>query len=176
MRVAGLEPGAREDVRSPLETSDVSETGGGAASLSNRPDLSRSRWLPLPGQNPRLNKIKQSPVHVAGGAPHLDNVELGQEVAVRQRELIPIQELAPRNRHLLRAVGVHLVGQGAVQVIVQLLQGPQQVLLVNWNRKVKEDGRSPVSGRHLPLDTEEGGRPGLTLLDIALPRMRPCSF
>uniref|UniRef100_A0A480J3Z9 Chloride intracellular channel protein 5 n=1 Tax=Sus scrofa TaxID=9823 RepID=A0A480J3Z9_PIG len=53
----------------------------------------------------------------------LDHMELGQQVAVGQGQLIPIQELA--SRHLviiLSGAGVNLLWQRRVQIVVQLLQ------------------------------------------------------
>ena len=60
---------------------------------------------------------------------HLDYVQFGQQVAVCQSELVSVEEAPVGALLLLHAVCVDLVRQRAVQVVVQLLQGPGQTLL-----------------------------------------------
>lgn len=60
---------------------------------------------------------------------YLDYVQFRQQVAVCKGELVPIQEAAVGALLLLHAVCVDLIGQRAVQVVVQLLQGLGQTLL-----------------------------------------------
>lgn len=59
---------------------------------------------------------------------YLHDVQFWQQVAVRQGELVAIQEAADGELLVLRAVRVDLVRQGAVHVVVQLLQGSGQAL------------------------------------------------
>lgn len=54
-------------------------------------------------------------------------MQFGQQVAVSQGELVAIQEAAD-GELVLQAVGVDLIRQGAVQVVVQFLQGSGQTL------------------------------------------------
>lgn len=58
---------------------------------------------------------------------HLNDIEFGQQVAVGQRELVPVQESTVGGAEL-GLVG-QLVGQGSAQVLVQLQQGPQEAPL-----------------------------------------------
>ena len=60
---------------------------------------------------------------------YLDYVQFRQQVAVCQGELVSVEEASVGALLLLHAVGVDLIRQGAVQVVVQLLQGPGQTLL-----------------------------------------------
>lgn len=66
-------------------------------------------------------------------------MELGQQVAVGQGQLIPIQELA--SRHLviiLSGAGVNLLWQRRVQIVVQLLQRLGQASLKSWRGTAKQ--------------------------------------
>ncbi len=60
---------------------------------------------------------------------HFDDVELGQQVAVGQSELLTVQEGAGGGSDIISAVLVDLVRQRRAQVVIQLLQGLQQTLL-----------------------------------------------
>lgn len=60
---------------------------------------------------------------------YLDYVQFRQQVAVRQSELIPIQEASSGAFLLLSAVCIDLIWQGAVQVVIQLLQSLGQTFL-----------------------------------------------
>lgn len=59
---------------------------------------------------------------------YLHDVQFWQQVAVCQGELVAIQEAADGELLVLQAVRVDLVRQGAVHVVVQLLQGSGQAL------------------------------------------------
>lgn len=54
------------------------------------------------------------PAQASGAKTNLNDVELGQEVTVGQRELIPIQKLPSGHSDVLRAVGIYFVWQRAV--------------------------------------------------------------
>lgn len=60
---------------------------------------------------------------------HLDDVQLGQQVAVGQGHFITVQELAVRELDVLNAVVVDLVGQRRAEILVQLLQRLQEAAL-----------------------------------------------
>ena len=60
-------------------------------------------------------------------------MELGQQVAVGQGQLVPIQELAPGALFIIpTSVSIDLLRQGGVQVVVQLLQSLGQASLKGW--------------------------------------------
>lgn len=60
---------------------------------------------------------------------HLDDMQLGQQVAVRQRHFIPVQKVAVWDFDVLNAVVVNLVRQRWAEVIVQFLQRLQESTL-----------------------------------------------
>lgn len=60
---------------------------------------------------------------------YLDDVQFWQKVAVCKSELIPIKEASVGALFLIHAVCIDLIGQGGVQVVVQLLQGFGQTYL-----------------------------------------------
>lgn len=60
---------------------------------------------------------------------HLDYVQFRQQVAVCKSEFVPIQEASVGAFLLLHAVCINLIWQGAVQVVIQLLQGLGQTFL-----------------------------------------------
>lgn len=60
---------------------------------------------------------------------HLHDVQLWQQVAVCQSQLVPVQKAPLGELGVLHAVRVDLVGQGVVQVVVQLIQGSGQTFL-----------------------------------------------
>ena len=64
----------------------------------------------------------------------LDDVQLGQQVAVRQRHVLPVQELAGGHLDVLDAVVVDLVRQRGAQILVQLLESLQQASLQTYAR------------------------------------------
>lgn len=57
---------------------------------------------------------------------YLDNVQLGQQVAVCQGHLVAIQELARGDGDIVQAVLIDLIGERGVQVLIQLLQSFQE--------------------------------------------------
>lgn len=57
---------------------------------------------------------------------YLDNVQLGQQVAVCQGHLVAIQEFARGDGDVVQAVLIDLVRERGVQVLIQLLQGFQE--------------------------------------------------
>lgn len=63
----------------------------------------------------------------AGTATHLHDVELGQQVAVSQRELVAVEEAALGGSEV--GLTGQLMLQGCAQVLIQLQQGLQQVPL-----------------------------------------------
>ena len=66
-------------------------------------------------------------------------MELGQQVAVGQGQLISIQELAPGALVIVPAsVGVDLLRQRGVQVVIQFLQCLGQASLKGWRGTAKE--------------------------------------
>lgn len=60
---------------------------------------------------------------------YLDNVKLGEKVAVSKGHVIAIKELAAGHFDVLNAIVVNLVRQWGSQVLIQLLQGLQQTSL-----------------------------------------------
>lgn len=60
---------------------------------------------------------------------YLEDVQFWQQVAVCKSELIPIKEASVGALFLIHAVCINLIGQGAVQVVVQLVQGFGQTFL-----------------------------------------------
>lgn len=63
----------------------------------------------------------------AGTATHLHDVELGQQVAISQRELVAVEEAALGGSEV--GLTGQLMLQGCAQVLIQLQQGLQQVPL-----------------------------------------------
>lgn len=64
---------------------------------------------------------------------HLDNVQLRQQVAVRQRHLVSIQELALGDLDVVDAVVINLIGERRAQILIQLQQRLQQPPLQSPN-------------------------------------------
>lgn len=60
---------------------------------------------------------------------YLNYVQFWQQVAVCKSELISVKESSVGQLQLLHAACVNLVGQGVVQVVVQLIQGSGQTVL-----------------------------------------------
>lgn len=70
---------------------------------------------------------------------YLDHVELGQQIAVSQSQLVPIQELAPGALVIIPAsVGIDLLWQRGVQVVIKFLQRLGQASLKGWHGRAKE--------------------------------------
>lgn len=60
---------------------------------------------------------------------YLNYVQFWQQVAVCKSEIVSVEEASGGELLLLHAVCVDLVGQGVVQVVVQLTQGSGQTFL-----------------------------------------------
>lgn len=76
--------------------------------------------LEVPPQACHLSREVIVPVFLGH---NLDHVELGQQIAVSQSQLVPIQELAPGALVIIPAsVGIDLLWQRGVQVVIKFLQ------------------------------------------------------
>lgn len=62
---------------------------------------------------------------------HLDDMQLGQQVAICQGEMVAIQELSLGEGDVFSGVVVNLFRDGGVQVEIQPLELPQQRLLLD---------------------------------------------
>lgn len=118
--------------------------------MTSEPGLSTSRWpCPWPDltgdPSPRRGRMGQALVWAE--VSYFDHMELGQQVAVGQGQLVPIQELAPGPLVVIPvSVGVDLLWQGGVQVVVQFPQSLGQASLQGWQGTARE-------GSALPPDT-----------------------
>lgn len=63
---------------------------------------------------------------------HLDDMQLGQQVAVCQGEMVAIQELPLGDEDVFSGVLVNLFRDGGGQVEIQTLELPQQRLLMDY--------------------------------------------
>lgn len=88
---------------------------------------------------------------------YLDYVQFWQQVAVCESELVPIEEAPVGALLLLHAVCIDLIGQGAVQVVVQLLQGSGQTLLENYTQKYAYNTVRSISDVTCAVITSLGG-------------------
>lgn len=68
---------------------------------------------------------------------HLDNVQLGQQVAVGQGHFIAIKKFTCGELDVFHAVLINFIGERGVQVLIQLLQGFQETPLQRWGKRTK---------------------------------------
>lgn len=95
--------------------------------------------LDLTNQVTPVSEGAGSGQHLWAEVSYLDHVEFGQQIAVGQGQLIPIQELAPGPLVIVpTSVGVDLLWQRGAQVVIQFLQCLVQASLKGWRGTAKE--------------------------------------
>ena len=97
---------------------------------------------------------------------HLDDMQLGQQVAICQGEMVAIQELSLGEGDAFSGVVVNLFGDGGVQVEIQPLELPEQRLLLDYGLRETQVCISEIYYVSIALDVFLMGtfpRPRLSL-------------